>query len=284
MKQTMLTLFTPLLALLLCGTACSSDDSNAGTPNPTPNPPAPQPTSYDIYTAGYKRVDSKAAATVWKNGSVLYTYSVTPASSQARTLLLAGSDLYAAGNLLTGGTQQVGQIWLNGDAYETLTDGTTPGDVRGLFLAGGTLYAAGSKGEEAVVWKNGKLLYTLTDGSSSAEAMSLWMTDGELYTVGYYTKPDFEEQGVVWKNGTQLYTLSDGTSSGSMPYAVAAWGDDLFTAGTLFGSSRHAAVWKGSDLLYTLGRGEAYAMYVVPHYESDETTGAEDSGDTSGNN
>ncbi|WP_122120150.1 hypothetical protein [Alistipes megaguti] len=238
MKQTMLTLFTPLLALLLCGTACSSDDSNAGTPNPTPTPPAPQPTSYDIYTAGYKRVDSKAAATVWKNGSVLYTYSVTPASSQARTLLLAGSDLYAAGNLLTGGTQQVGQIWLNGDAYETLTDGTTPGDVRGLFLAGGTLYAAGSKGEEAV----------------------------------------------VWKNGTQLYTLSDGTSSGSMPYAVAAWGDDLFTAGTLFGSSRHAAVWKGSDLLYTLGRGEAYAMYVVPHYESDETTGAEDSGDTSGNN
>lgn len=238
MKQTMLTLFTPLLALLLCGTACSSDDSNAGTPNPTPTPPAPQPTSYDIYTAGYKRVDSKAAATVWKNGSVLYTYSVTPASSQARTLLLAGSDLYAAG----------------------------------------------SKGEEAVVWKNGKLLYTLTDGSSSAEAMSLWMTDGELYTVGYYTKPDFEEQGVVWKNGTQLYTLPDGTSSGSMPYAVAAWGDDLFTAGTLFGSSRHAAVWKGSDLLYTLGRGEAYAMYVVPHYESDETTGAEDSGDTSGNN
>ena len=114
--------------------------------------------------------------------------------------------------------------------------------------------------------------------------MSLWMTDGELYTVGYYTKPDFEEQGVVWKNGTQLYTLSDGTSSGSMPYAVAAWDDDLFTAGTLFGSSRHAVVWKGSDLLYTLGRGEAYAMYVVPHYESDETTGAEDSGDTSGNN
>lgn len=197
MKQTMLTLFTPLLALLLCGTACSSDDSNAGTPNPTPNPPAPQPTSYDIYTAGYKRVDSKAAATVWKNGQELYA---------------------------------------------------------------------------------------LTDGSSNAWAHALCVDNGTLYTAGYYTKPDFEEQGVVWKNGTPLYTLSDGTSSGSMPYAVAAWGDDLFTAGTLFGSSRHAAVWKGSDLLYTLGRGEAYAMYVVPHYESDETTGAEESGDTSGNN
>lgn len=51
-----------------------------------------------------------------------------------------------------------------------------------------------------------------------------------------------------------------------MPYAVAAWGGTVFTAGTLFGNGRHAAVWQNDGLLYTLDRGEAYAMYVVPHY------------------
>ncbi len=361
MKQTMLTLFVPLLAALCWNTSCGSDDSS-DTSGPTPVPPTPQPSSYDIYTAGYKTVESKAVATVWKNGTelyalsdgtsnawayglcidngtlyiagyeeqtdghivavlwendalkytlgttgsnsyaysvavsgsdiyaagsatvngaltatlwqngnVLYNYSVSPANSQARTLLLSGTDLYVAGDLQTGSTQQVAQIWKNADAYQTLTDGTTPGDIRELFLADDTLYAAGSSGETATVWSNDKLLYSLTDGSSSAEAMSLWMTDGTLYTAGYYTATNSEEQGVVWQNGTQLYTLSNGTAAGSIPYAIAAWGEDVFTAGTRFGSGRHATVWKGSEILYELGRGEAYAMYVVPSY--DDSTG-----------
>ena len=54
-----------------------------------------------------------------------------------------------------------------------------------------------------------------------------------------------------------------------MPYAIAAWGETVFTAGTLFGDGRHAAVWQGAELLYTLDRGEAYAMYVVPHYAAE---------------
>lgn len=97
MKQAMLTLFTPLLALLLCGTACSSDDSNAGTPNPTPTLPAPQPTSYDIYTAGYKRVDSKAAATVWKNGQELYALTDGTSNAWAHALCVDNGTLYTAG-------------------------------------------------------------------------------------------------------------------------------------------------------------------------------------------
>ena len=54
-----------------------------------------------------------------------------------------------------------------------------------------------------------------------------------------------------------------------MPYAIAAWGDDIFTAGTLFGNGRHATVWKGAEILYSLGRGEVYSMYVVPHYDGE---------------
>lgn len=152
-----------------------------------------------------------------------------------------------------------------------MTDGTTPGDIRALCLADGTLYAAGSEGETATVWQNGTTLYALTDGTTSAEAMSLWMDNGTIYTTGYYTKPDFEEQGVVWRNGTQLFTLTDDTSGGSLPYAIAAWGDDIFTAGTLFHNGRHATVWKGSGILYALGRGEAMAMFVVPHYAENDS-------------
>ena len=81
----------------------------------------------------------------------------------------------------------------------------------------------------------------------------------------------FENEGVVWKNGRELYDLSDGSGEGSMPYAIAVYGDDVFSAGTLFGTSRTAAVWHGEKILHTLtdgtGHGEVYSMFVVPLYD-----------------
>lgn len=221
----------------------------------------------NLHAAGSTTVDGALTAVVWLNGTIRYTYSVSPATSQARTLLVTDTELYAAGNLRTGGTEPVAQIWKDADAFGTLTDGTAPGDVRDLYLDGRTLYAAGSTGESAVVWRNGTLLYTLTDGSTSAEAMSLWMSGSTLYTAGYVTTASMTEQGIIWQDGAQLCTLSNGTGSGSLPYSVAAWGDDIFTAGTRFANGRHATIWKGSEILYPLDRGEAYALFVVPHYE-----------------
>ena len=78
MKHNMFTLLAPLLAVLLWNAPCSSDASSGDTPD---NPPAPQPVSYDIYVAGYKTVNSKAVATVWKNGSELY--ALTAGTSDA---------------------------------------------------------------------------------------------------------------------------------------------------------------------------------------------------------
>ena len=81
----------------------------------------------------------------------------------------------------------------------------------------------------------------------------------------------FEEEGVVWKNGQELFDLSDGQASGCQPYAIAVYDGDIFTAGTLFGTTRTAVVWHGEDIRYTLtdgsGHGEAYSMYVVPRYD-----------------
>lgn len=219
----------------------------------------------DLYTAGTTTVDGAMTATVWRNGTQLYTYSVSPASSQARALLPVGTDLYVAGNLQTGGTATVAQIWKNAD--RTLTDGTAPGDLRSLILDGGVLCAAGSTGESAAVWRGGALLHTLTDGSSTAEAMSLCAVGGTLFTAGYYTTESLTEQGVVWQNGTQLYALANGSESGSIPYAIAAAGEELYTAGTRFGDSRRATIWKGQEIFQTLGRGEAFALQLVPQYE-----------------
>ena len=75
MRQTMLTCFLPFLTALIWNTSCSSDNSDNNTP------PEPQPTTYDIYAAGYKTVDSKAVATVWKNGTELY--ALTDGTSDA---------------------------------------------------------------------------------------------------------------------------------------------------------------------------------------------------------
>lgn len=81
----------------------------------------------------------------------------------------------------------------------------------------------------------------------------------------------FEEEGVVWKEGQELFDLSDGPGSGSMPYSVAVCYDDIFTAGTIFGTTRTAVVWHGDEIRYTLsdgtGHSEAYSMYVVPLYD-----------------
>ena len=140
--------------------------------------------------------------------------------------------------------------------------------------SGYDIYTAGYKTPSgksvATVWKNGQELYALTDGSSYAEATAVCRFGNTLYTAGYYTD-GFEEEGVVWKEGQELFDLSDGTGSGSMPYSVAVCYDDIFTAGTIFGTTRTAVVWHGDEIRYTLsdgtGHSEAYSMCVVPLYD-----------------
>ena len=142
--------------------------------------------------------------------------------------------------------------------------------MNALCLSGRTLYTAGHSGGAAVVWKDRELLYALTDGSSYAEATAVCRFGNTLYTAGYYTD-GFEEEGVVWKEGQELFDLSDGTGSGSMPYSVAVCYDDIFTAGTIFGTTRTAVVWHGDEIRYMLsdgtGHSEAYSMCVVPLYD-----------------
>lgn len=70
----------------------------------------------------------------------------------------------------------------------------------------------------------------------------------------------------MWLNADALYTQSDGTTPGDIR-GLFPDGEVLYTAGHI---GEQAVVWRNGELLYTLDRGEAYAMYVVPHYGSAE--------------
>lgn len=59
--------------------------------------PGPTPTGYDIYTAGYKTPGGKAVATVWKNGTELYTLTDGTNDAWARSVYVADGTVYVAG-------------------------------------------------------------------------------------------------------------------------------------------------------------------------------------------
>lgn len=223
-----------------------------------------------VFAAGSGQSGSALTAKVWKDGEELYAYSVSPATSQAKSVVVSGGDVYAAGTLSSGLTEPLAVVWKNDKAHFTLSDGQSAAGANVLCPSGRTLYTAGHLGGRAVVWRDGGLLYTLTDGSSYAEATSLCLSKNTIYTAGYYTD-GFEEEGIVWENGQELFDLSDGSGSGCLPYSIAVAGSDIYTAGTLFGSTRTAVVWQGDEILRKLGSGpghsEAYSLFLVPRYD-----------------
>jgi hypothetical protein len=82
------TLLPALLAAFAGFAACSSDDD-------APEPP--KPSGYDIYTAGYTTPASKAVATVWKNGQLLYTLTDGTNDAWAYAVCVSDGTVYAAG-------------------------------------------------------------------------------------------------------------------------------------------------------------------------------------------
>ena len=193
-----------------------------------------------LYVAGSEDENGALTAKIWKDGAEAYAYSVSPAVSQAKAVAVSGSDVYAAGSLRSGLGKQLAVVWKNDKAHFTLSDGQTDAGATALCRDGRTLYTAGYAGTQAVVGKDGSVLYTLTDGSSSAQATAVCRSGSALYAAGYVID-GFENEGVVWKNGRELYDLSDGSGEGSMPYAIAVYGDDVFSAGTLFAHRRGVA-------------------------------------------
>ena len=141
------TLFCGLLLFSSSALSCSSDDD-------APEPP--KPSGYDIYTAGYTTPASKAVATVWKNGQLLYTLTDGTNDAWAYAVCVSDGTVYAAGYERQG-DRIVAKVWENGTLKYTPGAPGADSYAYSVFAANGSLYTAGSEESggalTAKIWK-----------------------------------------------------------------------------------------------------------------------------------
>ena len=161
------TLLPALLAAFAGFAACSSDDD-------APEPP--KPSGYDIYTAGYTTPASKAVATVWKNGQLLYTLTDGTNDAWAYAVCVSDGTVYAAGYERQG-DRIVAKVWENGTLKYTPGAPGADSYAYSVFAANGSLYTAGSEESggalTAKIWKDGDALYAYSSrrpGRSASRA------------------------------------------------------------------------------------------------------------------
>jgi hypothetical protein len=167
----------------------------------------------DVYAGGGTQVpDNYTAATIWKNGKILWnlTDGVNDNEANVETVYVSGGDIYAAGFAENPSRIQVATVWKNGKVHQKLAGN----NVSSLFVLGNDLFAAGSDENKTVVWKNGKLHQTLNDGSVYASVLSLCVSDGDIYAGGTKDGPEDIGYPTIWKNGKEQYML--GSAGGSV--------------------------------------------------------------------
>lgn len=92
-------------------------------------------------------------ATMWKDSALIYLGSKSD-YSQAYGICVSGTDVYVAGTLGIGGSNNHAVYWKNGTP---VTLDNTPGSSAiGVAVAGNNVYAVGYIGLTAILWRNGK--------------------------------------------------------------------------------------------------------------------------------
>ena len=172
------TLLPALLAAFAGFAACSSDDD-------APEPP--KPSGYDIYTAGYTTPASKAVATVWKNGQLLYTLTDGTNDAWAYAVCVSDGTVYAAGYERQG-DRIVAKVWENGTLKYTPGAPGADSYAYSVFAANGSLYTAGSEESggalTAKIWKDGDALYAYSVSPAVSQARSVCVSGGDVYAAG----------------------------------------------------------------------------------------------------
>ncbi|MDR3047231.1 MAG: T9SS type A sorting domain-containing protein, partial [Bacteroidales bacterium] len=176
----------------------------------------------DIYVAGDQtKVPSIGysyyAATVWKNGEVLYDLATT--ASAAMSVFVDGDDVYVGGYEVLYGYYQVGRIWKNGEVLYSYAYPDYPdpyhsyAEVLSVFVANQDVYAVGKMGPGGnfyvgKLWKNGEELYTFENyGNSFVDCVDVIVINNEVYSCCSFFGGSVLGSSKIYKNGDILYDL-----------------------------------------------------------------------------
>ena len=197
-----------------------------------------------VYAAGYTTIDSvTTAATVWKNGSLLFLLGDSTSDTKANAITISGNDIITAGYSENSSGQKTALIWQNDSLLYSIGDSAFHAELLAITYAGGHIYSAGniidSNGVcHAAAWCNDNLLYQLSDSSSLAT--TLLIEQGQVYVGG-----SVFGEAMIWKNGV-IYQSMDGGTATLNAFSINDFG--FFSVGKSDGTGK---VWHNGTVLFS---------------------------------
>ncbi|MDR0498837.1 MAG: hypothetical protein LBH03_03750 [Holophagales bacterium] len=183
-----------------------------------------------VYVAGreWDSYNRRSVATVYSanvSGDLYLNYRADwNYSTEAYSVYVSGSDIYAAGTVYNG-SRWSAALWKN-DIAPIVLDGTSDGvrsyDGYSVWHSGGDVYVGGrgldsNDYTRAMMWKNNtpQLLPARSNGNSAVH--SIFVSGKDVYAAGYGYSGNI---ATVWKNGQLLQEIHS-SSAGMASYSYS---------------------------------------------------------------
>lgn len=273
MRRVFKSIFICALALALCSSCWRDKDDE----NQKPQGPSTESHS-SWYAVGmcYNEVVDTIAATVWKDGQVLYSIAEPEAYTIAYGISVSGKDVYYCG-LLENSQSVYSVVWKNDkqilsvDIDSQVLSGHIVNGFTDVAVIGTDVYALGevhlsTEGSAAVIFKNGTPAF-VDRVSNGAEVTSIKAIGKSLYAVGC-VEVNQQTKPAVWIDGSlKVVDVPTGADGGAI-YSVSECNGDIYLAGELYidsSDSTCACVWKNGvpENIATTAQGETYATGVA---------------------
>jgi hypothetical protein len=175
----------------------------------------------DLYIAGTYG-EGFNEATVWKNGSILYTIPSLgfDGGSQFNSLATNGTDVFAAGqrNYISGSFESYGIVYKNGVLFsQDLQNGNNSSTFHSIMVNGGNVYTTGYysaafSNPSATLGVNGIItLFNTPDGSYG---FSIGKKNTDIYIGGSeFNTNNGIYMARLWKNGVNILPVPNTNSS-----------------------------------------------------------------------
>lgn len=270
-----------LLIILPLVVSCKRDDNPGEKENQTQTPEPPvEVEASSWYAAGmnYDLESDCIAATVWKDGQVLYAISEPETFSVALGICVDGEDVYSCG-MLENGVGDYNVIWKNGkqilsiDMDSEQLSGNVIDGFTDVAVVGGDVYAlaslyvstGGGYRTTPVLFKNGTPSLFDTK-SNNAEVNSIDGVGNDLYATG-----SVDVNGMVmpamWENGKVTILKTPEETVEGAAYSVSVIGKDVYVMGEVYSLTSDIAlpcIWKNGEPTQLLSdtQFDAYATDV----------------------